>query len=117
MSFYEVGGGLGEQPVRSTMAIADHHRHTAILQSRALPLPELIGVLQGPPPSFTVSKIFAWFREDFGDDEAAVLRYLSARGPDPIASQLAGRTIVTRYAYDWGLNDGSTGAIRDVASP
>lgn len=56
------------------------------------------------------SKIFAWFREDFGSDEAAVLSYIRDHAPPSVASALVGRNTVSRYQYDWGLNDASTGS-------
>lgn len=54
----------------------------------------------------TASKIFTWFREDFGDNEAEVLDHIREyAGPD-LLEQLEGRTRINRYEYDWALNDG-----------
>ncbi|MEM1399854.1 MAG: DUF547 domain-containing protein [Pseudomonadota bacterium] len=52
-----------------------------------------------------LSKIYGWFREDFGRNEAAVLERLTAFAEPPLNAKLAGRTSVDRYEYDWSLND------------
>ena len=57
----------------------------------------------------TLSKIYTWFREDFGDDEEELLEELSAVVRPELESQLAGRTSVDRYEYDWSLNDVKNG--------
>ncbi len=51
-----------------------------------------------------LSKIFFWFRKDFGPDEAAVLERLRPVAEGRAAAALAGRTRVDSYAYDWALN-------------
>jgi len=56
----------------------------------------------------TLSKIYIWFREDFGADEAAVLASL-AEVAEPFRREvLRDRTTVDDYAYDWALNDQAT---------
>ncbi len=52
-----------------------------------------------------LSKIWFWFREDFGPDEAAVLARLRGVAEGRAAEALAGRDSVDTYAYDWALND------------
>ena len=53
----------------------------------------------------TVSSIYAWFEEDFGDSEAAVVRHLQ-RYADPDLKRLLGaRTGIDDDDYDWRLND------------
>lgn len=54
----------------------------------------------------TASKIFTWFREDFGDNEAEVLDHLRQYADPDLAAKLEGRTRINRYEYDWALNDG-----------
>ncbi|MQQ09297.1 DUF547 domain-containing protein [Epibacterium sp. SM1979] len=62
------------------------------------------GVSVGPH-GVILSKIYIWFQEDFGADEAAVLdRLRSVAGPE-LATALQGKTRVARYIYDWSLND------------
>ncbi len=55
--------------------------------------------------ALVLSKIYFWFREDFGDDEAAVLRAIAPAAEGRAAAALAGRTEPDRYEYDWALND------------
>lgn len=53
----------------------------------------------------TVSSIYAWFEEDFGDSEAAVVRHLQRyAGPD-LKRLLGARTGIDDDDYDWRLND------------
>ena len=53
----------------------------------------------------TVSSIYAWFEEDFGDSEAAVVRHLQRyAGPD-LKRSLGARTGIDDDDYDWRLND------------
>lgn len=51
-----------------------------------------------------VSKIYAWFTSDFGDNEEAVIRHLSRYAAEPLKKALEGRTTIDDYEYDWGLN-------------
>jgi len=51
-----------------------------------------------------LSKVWFWFREDFGPDEAAVLERLRRIAEGRAAAALAGRREVDAYAYDWALN-------------
>jgi len=57
----------------------------------------------------TLSKIYTWFREDFGENEEELLEELSAVVRPELEEQLAGRTKVDRYEYDWSLNDVKNG--------
>lgn len=50
------------------------------------------------------SKIFGWYREDFGADEAAVLEHVRAYAEPALRDALGGRTKINDYGYDWGLN-------------
>lgn len=53
----------------------------------------------------TVSSIYAWFREDFGDDDKAVLDHIRLYADADLAAALEGRTRINRNEYDWALND------------
>ncbi|MEM9121771.1 MAG: DUF547 domain-containing protein [Pseudomonadota bacterium] len=53
------------------------------------------------------SKIYRWFQEDFGNNEAGVLQHLRQYADDTLAERLAGRSSVDSYRYDWALNDAS----------
>ncbi|MEM6681908.1 MAG: DUF547 domain-containing protein [Pseudomonadota bacterium] len=52
-----------------------------------------------------VSKIYGWYREDFGDDASAVLAHIKAYSRGALAEDLANVTRIGRYSYDWDLNE------------
>lgn len=54
------------------------------------------------------SRIYAWFREDWGTD-AAVLDHLRAHAAPALRAELEGRTTIDGHAYDWSLNDAAPG--------
>lgn len=57
-----------------------------------------------------LSKIYIWFREDFGANEQAVLTYLqNAANPD-LKARLQDVARVKAYQYDWALNDAAAGS-------
>lgn len=60
-----------------------------------------------------VSKIFDWFKEDFGAREKYFARYARLLADDPEQQKLAaeGRSPLAFLEYDWTLND----VMRDVA--
>lgn len=53
----------------------------------------------------TVSSIYDWFEEDFGDSEAAVIRHLQRYAGPELKRQLGARTSIDDDNYDWRLND------------
>ena len=50
-----------------------------------------------------LSKIYAWFREDFGDDQRSVIAAVSRHAAPMLKAELARRKRIDRYAYDWSL--------------
>jgi hypothetical protein len=54
----------------------------------------------------TASKIYDWFEEDFGGNEAGVLAHLRQHG----AKGLGSATDISDYVYDWSLNGSDTAA-------
>ena len=52
----------------------------------------------------TVSTIYKWFREDFGDSEEGVIRHLIQYAEPGLKEQLEGATKINKYEYDWKLN-------------
>ena len=52
-----------------------------------------------------LSKIYVWFREDFGENEAEILTDLAFVAEPALKEKLEGRTRVADYVYDWSLND------------
>ncbi len=53
----------------------------------------------------TVSSIYAWFREDFGDTEAGVIAHLKRYAGPELAKALETVTDIEDYEYDWALNE------------
>ena len=53
----------------------------------------------------TASKIYIWFREDFGTNEKEVLARLISKSPDSKAAALQARGRIDQYEYDWSLNE------------
>jgi hypothetical protein len=52
----------------------------------------------------TVSRIYDWFKVDFGGNDKAVLAHLR-RYADPLRQRmLVGRREIGGYRYDWRLN-------------
>ncbi len=52
----------------------------------------------------TASKIYAWFREDFGENESDVLGHIRQYAMPELIGALDGATKIQRYNYDWSLN-------------
>lgn len=52
-----------------------------------------------------VSKIYLWFREDFGADEQGVLAHLARHADARTQARLAAASGIADYRYDWALND------------
>jgi len=55
--------------------------------------------------SVTVSRIYSWYDEDFGNSEAGVIKHISQYAQGETAERLAGLSSIDDYEYDWSLND------------
>lgn len=56
----------------------------------------------------TISKIFDWFEEDFGDDDEKVLQFLSKYVAEPIATNIKKYLVdwdIGYKSYNWNLNE------------
>ena len=62
-----------------------------------------------------VSSIYVWFQEDFGGNDAGVIRHLIRYAAAGLGTRLAGVTSIHTHDYDWGLNDAVGGAIGRVS--
>lgn len=51
------------------------------------------------------SSIYKWYAEDFGGDEAAVIAHFREYAEGDLRQRLASVRMISKYAYDWGLND------------
>jgi hypothetical protein len=54
-----------------------------------------------------VSSIYVWFKEDFGGDDAGVIRHLKRYASPELAAKLDTVTRIGDDQYDWSLNDAS----------
>ena len=52
-----------------------------------------------------LSRIFEWYRKDFGANEADVLAHVQTYAEPDLKAQLQGITRVADYTYDWSLNE------------
>lgn len=52
-----------------------------------------------------VSRIYKWFREDFGDSEQGVIDHLLQYADADLAEKINARPDIRSYVYDWNLND------------
>ena len=52
-----------------------------------------------------VSRIYAWFKEDFGGNEKGVIAHILKYADDELAAKLRNNPDISDYAYDWSLND------------
>lgn len=57
-----------------------------------------------------LSKIYIWFREDFGPNEKAVLAYIETVAKPELRARLQHTPRVKAYQYDWALNDAAAGS-------
>lgn len=62
------------------------------------------GVSFTPSGGVVLSKIYIWFQEDFGLNEAEVIARLRSKAGPELRQALEGKTRVARYQYDWSLN-------------
>jgi len=53
-----------------------------------------------------VSKIFKWYKDDFGSSDQAVLNHLRQYANPTTQQKLQGRQSIRGHFYDWSLNDG-----------
>lgn len=52
----------------------------------------------------TASRIFLWYKKDYGNSEAGVLRHIRQYAEPNLLQSLEGITKIDRYEYDWSLN-------------
>ncbi len=51
-----------------------------------------------------VSSIYAWFAEDFGDSDEAIIEHLKRYAEPPLTKSLERAKEIDGHDYDWGLN-------------
>lgn len=52
-----------------------------------------------------VSKIYAWYRDDFGGSDRSIIEHLMRYAEPALKEKLRGSTKISSYVYDWSLND------------
>lgn len=52
----------------------------------------------------TASRIFLWYKKDYGDSESGVLSHIRQYAEPDLLRSLEGITKIERYEYDWSLN-------------
>jgi len=52
-----------------------------------------------------VSRIYKWFREDFGGSDAGVIAHLSRHADDELRAVIEAGARIRGHQYDWSLND------------
>jgi hypothetical protein len=53
----------------------------------------------------TLSRIYSWYRSDFGASDAEVLRHVAGFAEPALKKQLADIDTIDGYDYDWSLNE------------
>jgi Protein of unknown function, DUF547 len=81
------GADLEAQLTRAARAYVNHPRGVAVVNGKLV-----------------VSKIYTWFRDDFGGDDAGVLRHLKAYADPGLAMRLERFDGIDDHRYDWTLN-------------
>ncbi|MDA9918613.1 DUF547 domain-containing protein [Erythrobacter sp.] len=66
------------------------------------------GVSVAADGSLTVSKIFNWYRDDFGRSDEAIINHLKLFAKPDLKQALEQTNSIDQYAYDWSLNDTAT---------
>ena len=51
------------------------------------------------------SKIFNWYKVDFGNNQTGMLEHFRQYAKGDLAAQLAGKTKISKFEYDWNLNE------------
>ncbi|HUS95487.1 MAG TPA: DUF547 domain-containing protein, partial [Hyphomicrobiaceae bacterium] len=51
------------------------------------------------------SSIYDWFKSDFGGNAAGVLTHVRKYAGPELAAKLNGAATISKYSYDWSLND------------
>lgn len=57
-----------------------------------------------------VSSIYVWFRQDFGGSDHAVITHLRHYADEDLRTELEGIARVSRFSYDWDLNEPEDGS-------
>lgn len=67
------------------------------------------GILQLNGGSVRLSRIYDWYRDDFGEDEAGVIGHLKSFADVETGVNLENVKRISGHAFDWSLNDREEG--------
>ncbi len=67
------------------------------------------GILQVNGNSIRLSRLYDWYRDDFGKTEAGVIQHLKSFADTKTSAKLEGITQINGHAFDWSLNDREKG--------
>jgi len=81
------GAGIEARLEAAARAFVNHPRGLAVRQGRV-----------------TVSKIYEWYREDFGDGEAGLIAHLALYAEPELRARLRAAGTIGGADYDWRLN-------------
>ena len=81
------GAGLGAQLDAAARSYVNHPRGVSIAKGKV-----------------TLSKIYGWYRDDFGKDDAALFDHIRQYAAPALAESLKGVKKAAGYEYDWALN-------------
>ncbi len=63
------------------------------------------GILQVNGSSIRLSRLYDWYRDDFGKSEAGVIAHLKSFADAKTGANLEGIDQINGHAFDWSLND------------
>ncbi len=63
------------------------------------------GVTVLPNGQIQASKIYSWYKDDFGGSNEAVLNHIHKYALPDLKAALKDKKRIAKYAYDWSLND------------
>ncbi len=63
------------------------------------------GVIVRDDGTLKVSRIYKWFREDFGGSDTGVIAHLREYADEELSAALGGDVRIRGHQYDWSLND------------
>ena len=66
------------------------------------------GVSVADDGDITLSKIYSWYRGDFGGSDKAITNHLKRYATPNLKKKLEQSDTINRFVYDWSLNDTST---------
>lgn len=64
--------------------------------------------------SLVVSKIYSWFKEDFGGTDQSVISHLKIYAESELLKTLKEKNSIKNYEFDWSLNDTGSSMIKCV---